>query len=263
VLVSIDELRQQVRRRRTVREPRPDSAAAGREAVIFRPAHRPPMAILYVLDDGAESQEAIRIRDDSFVIGRTEGNLTISHDGAISGRHAELSRRICHGQYVWFLKDLESSNGTFARIRSAALQNDEEFLMGSRRFRYRVVTPPSATVSGAGRAATRKWQEDSPAEAPAASIPALVEMAERGVGREFALQGDEHWFGSDPGHCSLVVEDSLICPRHARLYRDAGSQWHIEDAKSANGVWIRISEIALGKGGHFLCGEQRFMFKVP
>jgi hypothetical protein len=57
---------------------------------LFRPTLRPPTPILTICDDGSEDGELIRIRKDSFVIGRTEGDLLIPHDSQISGRHAEL-----------------------------------------------------------------------------------------------------------------------------------------------------------------------------
>ena len=41
-----------------------------------------------------EKEEWLRLRGDRVVIGRSEGDVLIPHDAMISGRHAELSRRV-------------------------------------------------------------------------------------------------------------------------------------------------------------------------
>src|SRR5262245_22964663 len=90
VLESVEEVRAQVRKAAATTEavvtPRPD-ADRGQETQPFRPSARPPMALLYVLDDGDDTGEVVRLRGGSFVIGRVEGDLVIPHDGGMSGRH--------------------------------------------------------------------------------------------------------------------------------------------------------------------------------
>src|SRR5271157_4341310 len=54
--------------------PTPDK---GPSATLFRPTVRPPVAVLTVCDDGKLDGEVIRIRDQRFVIGRSEGDLKI------------------------------------------------------------------------------------------------------------------------------------------------------------------------------------------
>jgi hypothetical protein len=54
----------------------------------------------------------------------------------------------------------------------------------------------------------------------------------------------------------------MVERRHARIHRDGQGRWVIEGARSANGLWARIHEVSLGRGGHFQCGEQRFLFRV-
>ena len=84
---------------------RPSTASAKSgpvEAVpSFRPALRPPMAILCAFDDGQETGEIVRIRVPSFVIGRSEGAFLVPHDAGISGRHAEIGRRLADERYRW------------------------------------------------------------------------------------------------------------------------------------------------------------------
>ena len=104
---------------------------------MFSPSQRPRVAILRILDDGSWTRgESIRIRTDRLVIGRLEGDVIIRHDEAISSRHAELFRRIEEGQTRWFLKDLDSRNGTFIRVTKKVLNHGHELLLGGHRFQF-------------------------------------------------------------------------------------------------------------------------------
>ena len=46
------------------------------------------MALLVVIDDGANEGEVVRIRKDEFKIGRSEGDLVIPHEKLMSSSHA-------------------------------------------------------------------------------------------------------------------------------------------------------------------------------
>src|SRR5271165_5341487 len=110
VLESVEEIRAQIRGMAAPKDLVDvpiASAAPAQDTASYRPSLRPSMALLYVLDDGDDSGEIVRLRANSFLIGRVEGNLTIPHDGGISGRHVEISRRYENGEHGWFLKDLQ------------------------------------------------------------------------------------------------------------------------------------------------------------
>ena len=112
----------------------PELVAANEET--YRPVIRPAMPILTVLDDGSVDEgEQIRIRKDSFVIGRSSGDLVIPNDTTVSGRHAEIRLTTSRGQRQWMLHNLESVNGTFVRVSTANLVDDAIIILGSRRFR--------------------------------------------------------------------------------------------------------------------------------
>lgn len=268
VLESVEEIRAQVRAAaaahekeaegRPVRQEDPD-----RDTQPFRPNLRPSMAILCALDDGEDVGELVRIRASSFVIGRVEGDLIIPHDGGISGRHAEISRRIENGESCWYLKDLNSTNGTFVRASTLVLHDGQELLIGSRRFRFE--SPASATLPDPAQAsnATRKWEAVSNADGGTSAPPSLVEMTQGRVAHRSPLANQEQWLGRDPRHCSIVIDDPMVERRHARIDRDERTnRWQITNARSRNGLWARIQEVAMGRGGYFQCGEQRFSFKV-
>ncbi len=268
VMESVEEIRALSRRRLTAREEVTQTVAIGAPsdaAELFRPVERPTMALLTVFDDGDDAGELIRIRASTFMIGRVEGDLVIPHDGGISGRHAELSRRIEGSQSRWYLRDLQSTNGTFVRAATVILLADQEVLIGRGRFRFdaaaALAVPEPAAVPGPLNA-TRKLQGLSPGDLAALGRPSLVEMTPRGEGRRYVLGEPEVWIGRDPNQCTIVLNDATVDPRHARVHRDAKGRWVLENARSTNGLWVRVQEILLDRGGQFQCGEQRFAIKI-
>ena len=96
----------------------------------FRPQQRPPIPILRILDDSQDSAESVRIRKTPFRIGRVEGDVTIPLDSQMSASHAEIFLKQDHEKYVWCLKDLGSTNGTFARISQVVLKPQQVFMLG-------------------------------------------------------------------------------------------------------------------------------------
>ena len=150
------------------------------------------MALLYVLDDGEDSGEIVRIRPNSFVIGRVDGNLTIPHDNGISGRHVELSRRFENGEHCWYLKDLQSTNGTFVRASTVTLSHEQELLIGSRRFRFDVPAAPSSRRRSNPKATRRASGNRSAAQRSISALqPSLVDISPGRPGRRFTLREPE------------------------------------------------------------------------
>jgi pSer/pThr/pTyr-binding forkhead associated (FHA) protein len=69
---------------------------------------------------------------DAVLLGRERGDILFPEDGYVSGQHARVSTR--DGKF--WLTDLNSSNGTFVRIRGErAVQNGAYVLMGQQLFR--------------------------------------------------------------------------------------------------------------------------------
>jgi hypothetical protein len=69
---------------------------------------------------------------ESIALGRERGDILFPEDGYVSGAHAKVSMR--DGQF--FLTDLDSSNGTFVRIRGERMVPSGSYLlMGQQLFR--------------------------------------------------------------------------------------------------------------------------------
>jgi hypothetical protein len=102
----------------------------------IRPTLRPAVPAPTVLDDGSlENGENIRLRGETFLIGRSEGDLVIPSDRTMSGKHAEIRRVDERDQPAWLLVDLDTANGTFVRVTSACLYSDAVVSLGTGRCR--------------------------------------------------------------------------------------------------------------------------------
>ena len=232
------------------------------EAQAERPVVRPPIALLCILDDGSSDGEWVRLRADTTIIGRTEGDVRIPHDPAISGRHAEVIRQRGSQGYRWAIVDLQSTNGTFVRIGSTILRHENEVIVGSVRYRFEAAAAaPAVDPPGAPPQTTQAWSGGAPIRS---LVPSLVELSPAGPVKRLALTLPEYWIGRDAKTCAIArPDDVLVNARHARLYRDAKGQWHIENNKSLNGLWLRIMEpMPLNNACQFRMGEQRFLFRV-
>ncbi len=215
------------------------------QTVSFRPQLRPQVPILWVMDDDQGSGERIRIRVANFIIGRNDGNLTLPHDSQVSGRHAEIERRQEGGRWMFLLRDLSSTNGTFVKIAQSRLENGAEFRVGRQQFSFvneRAVADPD------GQSKTG---------------PAVVELTADGEGRAWLLPSREAWIGRDAESCWLTLKDPLVDARHVRLVCDRRGYWYLDDSSSQNGTWLAIQEIQLISGSEFEVGEQRCRFILP
>jgi pSer/pThr/pTyr-binding forkhead associated (FHA) protein len=265
---SAEEIRQALQARMAQRRPptqpgAPPTVAAASEALdgavrADRPRERPPMAVLCILDDGRTDGEKVRLRGERYVLGRTEGDVVIPHDGMMSGRHAELLRQKTSAGYRWVLNDLGSTNGTFVRVGKSLLHNQAEFLVGRGRYRFDAGAAAAPADAVAQLGTTVAWGGSS-----ASILPSLVEITPAGLGQRVALAAAEVWIGRDALACQVVRADDLtVNARHARLHRDARGQWHVENNKSLNGLWLRVEQMQLADHCQFRLGEQWFVFRV-
>src|SRR5262249_31944236 len=153
--------------------------------------------------------------------------------------------------YRWMLVDLQSSNGTFVRIGNTVLKHQSELLVGRSRYRFEAAGAAVADVPLATQAQDTVNWGSSPATALSA---ALVEITPTGPGQRVALTQAECWIGREKG-CNVVrPDDPFVSPRHARLYRDGKGQWHAENNKSLNGLWLRMDQVPIDTACQFQLG---------
>jgi pSer/pThr/pTyr-binding forkhead associated (FHA) protein len=225
----------------------------------FRPMLRPAVPVVTVLDDGAQQHgEAIRLRGETFTIGRLSGDLVLPNDPAISGMHAEIRRLPWKGSSQWQLVDLGSVNGTFVRVVRAVFHAEAIVILGSRRFRLR--NPLLARRGGPPASATRLIDT---AALPSTVWPVLVEATQRSPGIEVPLRADSVSIGRAGGGADIELDDPLIANRHAQLDRQRDGSWLIVAETTRNGVWVSTTSVALTPHCHFRCGEQLFRFEIP
>ncbi|NLX97267.1 MAG: FHA domain-containing protein [Rhodopirellula sp.] len=235
----------------------------------FRPIRRAPMALLCVVDDGGDGGEWFRIRGPEIVVGRDEGDIRIPQDNALSGRHFKLARISTNGRFTWQLTDLQSTNGTFVRVAAALLQDEQEILIGSRRFRFEAPrldrSDEMASASSQGspaRKTTQGWQTLS-ASSLGPATATLVELTAGGEGRRIALRDREQWIGADGGRCTVIVsDDPFVSKQHAKLFCDDKGRWNVKDGKSRNGTWLRVQQIQIRSTAELQAGEQRFLVRI-
>jgi pSer/pThr/pTyr-binding forkhead associated (FHA) protein len=225
----------------------------------FRPIHRPPVPVLTVLDDGSlEHGQAVRLRGETFTIGRTGGDLVLANDAAISGLHAEIRRIPWKGSYQWQLVDLDSVNGTFVRGVRAVLHGEAIVILGARRFRLR---NPLVSHRGAPHGTATRLIDSS--GLPQKVWPTLVETSQRSACLEFPLHSDTVSIGRTGGGADIQLDDPLIADRHAQLERQRDGSWLVVAETTRNGVWISSTAVTLTSHCHFRCGEQLFRFEIP
>lgn len=231
-------------------------------ALPFRPSRRPPTAVLTLVDDDAEGGEIVRLRDVRYVVGRTQGQITIPHDSAVSSAHLEINRVMSNGRYRWHVKDLGSTNGTYVRVTSAPLGDGQEFLVGGKRLRFDAPHGGAAAPGPDQRAVTQAWAAVSP-HVIAAAQASLTVLTPTGEGERIVVTAGESWIGCDEAACKIAwKDDPLLSKKHAKLVGEPNGEWRIEAGRCRNGVWLRVKEIMVDAVGEFLIGEQRLTLRV-
>jgi len=223
----------------------------------YRPEIRPLVPKLVLLDDGEQAVGETRwLREQATVIGRSEGEIRLSHDPLVSGRHAELVREGTTRPHRWLLRDLGSANGTFVRCSRTPLRTGGIIILGSRRFRFR---PPPAR-EGADADLPNGTVMADVAGLNASLWPALVETTQAREPLEIILSGPDLSLGRAGHRNTIEIDDPLLAATHARIRRQHSGQWMLEALPSVNGIWVQIQAIALAPVSRFQVGEQRFLF---
>ena len=237
------------------------AAVRAPEEVLYRSVYRWTAPRVLICDDGSlDEGETVYVRSDTIVIGRSKGDIVIAHDVAMSGSHAEISRRASGGTYAWKLRDLDSSNGTFVRVRSVTLKPGTTLQLGMKRYKFKVPTPGQAGVEAIDEPTTMVL--GNRANATSHALPALVETSSAGdePAIHYPFRSQRLTIGR-PGYGNdIEIDDFCLAGIHAIVSRDVSGVWQLETQQSLNGVWAKVGSVTLTNNCLFQCGEQRFRF---
>jgi pSer/pThr/pTyr-binding forkhead associated (FHA) protein len=221
--------------------------------------HRPavgavPIAHLAVISQDGSTGQTHWIDHGSVDIGREEGDIRLAADRFVSPRHARVQ---CRGS-TFFLRDLDSLNGVYLRVReSEALIDGDSVLLGSEVLRFALL---SGAEQGLGPAVERGTDVyGSPARPRYAC---LCERTVEGVHRNvFYISSDETVIGREFGDL-VFTADSFMSRRHAAIHRDpSAGTFSVRDLGSSNGTYLAIrGEVELREGDHLRVGQHLFRF---
>jgi len=214
-------------------EPAPPSPPPYDEAPPWVPTRRPALTLLHVVDDGRDSGETVRLRDDVLLVGKTTGGVRIPHDPFLEEAHARLDRLPGGG---WLLTDLGSRDGTWVRATTARFRPGQAFRIGS------------TTLAFDGEALHAR----GPGEAVSIPVPAAPFL----VGRSNAASAA----ALPEGVAFVGIDDRHVSPVHAEIFERRGTLRIVNHG--LNGLWVRVvSPVRLRATAQFQCGEQRFVLE--
>lgn len=193
--------------------------------------------------DGGPGSTFPLVREET-LCGRSEGEIQLAADPAVSPRHARFSLRAG----VLRVEDLGSLNGTFLRLAAPRrLGVGEEIRLGRQVLRLEPLPRPAS----AEQAGVRPWG--------AADLGCRFRLTQLldggGLGEVFPLRPGQNAVGREAGQVTFP-SDRYVSARHARIdVTDDGVT--IQDLGSSNGTFVRISgPVDLAAGDELLVGLQ-------
>lgn len=213
-------------------------------------------SLVSIRKDGSDGQ-AFALPEEGADIGSTEGDILLGDDPYLSSRHARVRRQ---GR-EFFLRDLDSANGVYLRLREAAeLRHCDHILIGQQVLRYEVLDEVEMPL---GPAKVRGVMAFGTPEVP--RFARLVQYSTEGIGRDiYSLYRDETILGRENGDI-VFTDDPFLSRRHASISIDRGTgRVVLQDLGSSNGTSLRLrGERVLRSGDQFRVGRHLFRFDLP
>jgi len=209
-----------------------------------------------LLRDGSEGR-TIPLADGDADIGSREGDILFGDDPYLSPRHARVSCRA--GAYT--LRDLDSANGVYVRLRDAQELHDRDMLLlGQQVLRFELLLDGELPLGPAWQGGVLVFGTPE-----VSRFARLVQYTTEGVGRDVHyLFRDETVIGRENGDI-VFTDDPFLSRRHAAIRIDhAGHRFTLHDLGSSNGTALRIrGEHVLKDGDQFRIGRHLFRFEAP
>lgn len=194
--------------------------------------------VLVELDlDGVSVRRTHELGEGRTVVGRSEGDIVVSEDAAMSTRHAafDVEGRRC------VISDLGSTNGSFVALtRGEPLEPGSVLLAGSQRLLLRASRDGDATGRGE-----------------------LVQVLPLGhSGRIQALDKDSTVIGKSTRADFCFAEDHYLSRRHAEIVHTSRGLV-VRDLGSTNRTYLIVKdERPLEDGDRIVLGEQLFEYRL-
>ncbi len=211
--------------------------------------------LVTLLKDGSEGR-SIPLAEHDADIGGSEGDITFPDDPYLSPRHARIACRASN----YTLRDLDSVNGVYVRLREAVEVRDRDVvLIGQQVLRFELLGDGELPLGPASQKGVLVFGTPE-----AARFARLVQYTTEGVGRDVHyLFRDETVIGRENGDI-VFTDDPFLSRRHAALRVDhAANRFTLHDLGSSNGTAIRIrGEHVLRDGDQFRIGRHLFRFEA-
>jgi pSer/pThr/pTyr-binding forkhead associated (FHA) protein len=208
-----------------------------------------------LLKDGSEGR-SIPLAEGDADIGAAEGDVVFPDDPYMSPRHARVAAR----QSTYTLRDLDSVNGVYVRLRDEVELRDRDLiLIGQQVLRFEVLAEGELSLGPAWQRAVLVFGTPE-----AARFARLVQYTTEGVGRDIHyLFRDETVIGRENGDI-VFTDDPFLSRRHAAVRVDhASRRFTLHDLGSSNGTALRIrGEHVLRDGDQFRIGRHLFRFEA-
>ncbi|MCA9603033.1 MAG: FHA domain-containing protein, partial [Myxococcales bacterium] len=215
-----------------------------------------PARLVAVMKDGTDGR-TFSLEETATDIGREEGSLILSDDPYLSRRHARIERR--GDQFI--VRDLESYNGVYARIREPVeLSDGDMILIGQQVLRFELLSEIETPLGPASIGGVMVFGTP---EVPRTAR--LAQYTTEGVCRDLHyLYREETTLGRENGDI-VFTDDPFLSRKHASVTVDrAQKRYVLRDLGSSNGTAVRFrGERVLRHGDQVRVGRHLFRFDQP